>query len=284
MDTTGQIAPPGTNPRVTATLWEDEGSLCFQVEARGICVARREDNHMINGTKLLTVAGITRDRRDGILKSERVRHVVKIGPVHLKGVWIPFERALDLANRERITEMLYPLFVQDIGTLLYHPTNQTKRNQVMENPEGRLEAPSESMPEVSNSDSALLASLRDPKLEPIKATSVGIMDELPSTPGLLAPNMGQQHMDLTQMRLDSDSSLTENSLTASWSDSFSPIGGPYHRMDQPYQQRSTLTPPPNGRSHIQRGHYLLTRSTSGSSASGAKTPEKDQQHKLETLG
>lgn len=107
-DTTGQIAPPGMKPRVTATLWEDEGSLCFQVEARGICVARREgiistrfsppsfslpsltpspDNHMINGTKLLNVAGMTRGRRDGILKSEKIRHVVKIGPMHLKGVW-----------------------------------------------------------------------------------------------------------------------------------------------------------------------------------------------------
>jgi enhanced filamentous growth protein 1 len=87
MDTTGQVAPPGMKPRVTATLWEDEGSLCFQVEAKGICVARREDNHMINGTKLLNVAGMTRGRRDGILKSEKVRHVVKIGPMHLKGVW-----------------------------------------------------------------------------------------------------------------------------------------------------------------------------------------------------
>lgn len=86
-DTTGQIAPPGMKPRVTATLWEDEGSLCFQVEAHGVCVARREDNHMINGTKLLNVAGMTRGRRDGILKSEKTRHVVKIGPMHLKGVW-----------------------------------------------------------------------------------------------------------------------------------------------------------------------------------------------------
>lgn len=41
-DTTGQVAPPGMKPRVAATLWEDEGSLCFQVEARGVCVARRE--------------------------------------------------------------------------------------------------------------------------------------------------------------------------------------------------------------------------------------------------
>ncbi|KAI0395392.1 apses-domain-containing protein [Xylariaceae sp. FL0594] len=130
-DTTGQIAPPGMKPRVTATLWEDEGSLCFQVEARGICVARREDNHMINGTKLLNVAGMTRGRRDGILKSEKIRHVVKIGPMHLKGVWIPFERALDFANKEKITEMLYPLFVHNIGALLYHPTNQNRTNQVM---------------------------------------------------------------------------------------------------------------------------------------------------------
>lgn len=41
-DTTGQMAPPGMKPKVTATLWEDEGSLCFQVEAKGVCVARRE--------------------------------------------------------------------------------------------------------------------------------------------------------------------------------------------------------------------------------------------------
>ena len=41
-DPTGQVAPPGAKPRVTATLWEDEGSLCYQVEAKGVCVARRE--------------------------------------------------------------------------------------------------------------------------------------------------------------------------------------------------------------------------------------------------
>ena len=129
-DTTGQLAPPGMKPRVTATLWEDEGSLCFQVEANGVCVARREDNHMINGTKLLNVAGMTRGRRDGILKSEKTRHVVKIGPMHLKGVWIPFDRALDFANKEKITEALYPLFVHNIGALLYHPTNQQARSSI----------------------------------------------------------------------------------------------------------------------------------------------------------
>ncbi|EXJ80256.1 hypothetical protein A1O1_08398 [Capronia coronata CBS 617.96] len=131
-DTTGQIAPPGMKPRVTATLWEDEGSLCFQVEAKGVCVARREDNHFINGTKLLNVAGMTRGRRDGILKSEKTRHVVKIGPMHLKGVWIPFERALDFANKEKITDLLYPLFVHNIGGLLYNPENAPRTNAVVQ--------------------------------------------------------------------------------------------------------------------------------------------------------
>ncbi|KAH8695952.1 apses transcription factor StuA [Talaromyces proteolyticus] len=136
-DPTGQTCPPGAKPRVTATLWEDEGSLCYQVEAKGVCVARREDNHMINGTKLLNVAGMTRGRRDGILKSEKVRHVVKIGPMHLKGVWIPYERALDFANKEKITDLLYPLFVHNIGGLLYHPTNSSRTNMVVHDSQQR---------------------------------------------------------------------------------------------------------------------------------------------------
>ncbi|OQE20536.1 hypothetical protein PENSTE_c013G03053 [Penicillium steckii] len=141
-DSTGQVAPPGAKPRVTATLWEDEGSLCYQVESKGVCVARREDNHMINGTKLLNVAGMTRGRRDGILKSEKLRHVVKIGPMHLKGVWIPFERALEFANKEKITDLLYPLFVHNIGGLLYHPANQTRTNMVVQESQNRrMEGP-----------------------------------------------------------------------------------------------------------------------------------------------
>ena len=39
---------------------------------------------------------------------------------------IPFERALTLANQEKITEKLYPLFVHNIGMLLYHPSNAAR--------------------------------------------------------------------------------------------------------------------------------------------------------------
>lgn len=81
---------------------------------------------MINGTKLLNVTGMTRGRRDGILKSEKNRAVVKIGPMHLKGVWIPFERALDFANKEMITDRLYPLFVHNIAALLCASTGSSR--------------------------------------------------------------------------------------------------------------------------------------------------------------
>lgn len=114
----GQVQPTGLRPRVTTTMWEDEKTLCYQVDANNVLVVRRADNNMINGTKLLNVAQMTRGRRDGILKSEKVRHVVKIGLMHLKGVWIPFERALAIAQREGIVDQLYPLFVRDIKQVI----------------------------------------------------------------------------------------------------------------------------------------------------------------------
>lgn len=99
-------SPPGllARPKLTTTAWEDEGTLCYQVDAKGICVARRagklndslihaydthhvSDNQMVNGTKLLNVVGMSRGKRDGILKNERGRVVIKVGAMHLKGVW-----------------------------------------------------------------------------------------------------------------------------------------------------------------------------------------------------
>ncbi|RDW61992.1 hypothetical protein BP6252_11425 [Coleophoma cylindrospora] len=175
-DTTGQTAPPGMKPRVTATLWEDEGSLCFQVEAKGNCVARREDNHMINGTKLLNVAGMTRGRRDGILKLEKIRHIVKIGPMNLKGVWIPFERALDFANQERITDLLYPLFVHNIGALVYHPNNQSRTNAVMAAAERRKQEQNQ------------IRNLRPPIQD-----SLGPQHTLPPYPSIGRAHISQKH-------------------------------------------------------------------------------------------
>jgi len=38
---------------------------------------------------------------------------------------IPFERAIDFANKEKITEQLYPLFVYNVGALLHQPQSAT---------------------------------------------------------------------------------------------------------------------------------------------------------------
>jgi hypothetical protein len=105
---------PIQKPKLTTTVWEDEGTVCYQVDAKSVCVARRQgnkqkkksirtpkcfnsplfflfyiyiDNDMINGTKLLNVVGMSRGKRDGILKNEKGRIVVKVGAMHLKGVW-----------------------------------------------------------------------------------------------------------------------------------------------------------------------------------------------------
>ncbi|KAF2452135.1 DNA-binding domain of Mlu1-box binding protein MBP1 [Karstenula rhodostoma CBS 690.94] len=124
-DRTGQICPAGRSPSVTASLWEDEGTLVFHVEWEGVSVSRREDNCIILGTRLLNVAGRSRGTRDAILAAEKTKHVAETAPTRLSGVWIPFERALELANQHKTTEDLYPLFVHDIGALLYHPVNHT---------------------------------------------------------------------------------------------------------------------------------------------------------------
>ena len=44
---------------------------------------------------------------------------------------IPFERALEFANREKITDLLYPLFVHNISGLLYDPANQHRTGAVV---------------------------------------------------------------------------------------------------------------------------------------------------------
>ncbi|KAJ2345615.1 hypothetical protein GGF43_005173 [Coemansia sp. RSA 2618] len=74
---------------------------------------------MINGTKLLNVVGMSRGKRDGILKNEKGRRVVKVGPMHLKGVWIPFDRARFLAEQFKVLEVLFPIFQSDPNTYLY---------------------------------------------------------------------------------------------------------------------------------------------------------------------
>jgi enhanced filamentous growth protein 1 len=150
MDKTGQVPPPpgrsGGTPRVTATLWQQQGTLIFSVELNGVSVTRREDNDMVNGYQLLRAAAAasvddrsampdpetkdTAERHEKLtqeistfLEPNDTRHDVfgdDMAPgEHLKGVWIPLRKALELANEKGITEKLFPLFVNRISELLY---------------------------------------------------------------------------------------------------------------------------------------------------------------------
>ncbi|KAL0092575.1 transcription regulator HTH, apses-type DNA-binding domain-containing protein, partial [Phycomyces blakesleeanus] len=112
------LSGPPHRPKLTTTMWEDENTACYQVDTKSVCVARRQDNDMVNGTKLLNVVGMSRGKRDGILKNEKGRVVVKVGAMHLKGVWITFSRAKDLATKFKILDLLYPLFVDDPSVFL----------------------------------------------------------------------------------------------------------------------------------------------------------------------
>ncbi|PVV00277.1 hypothetical protein BB560_005347 [Smittium megazygosporum] len=98
--------------------WEDEKTETLNIEVDGTTISRRLDNDMINGTKLLNFTGMTRGKRDGILKNEMVRKVIKTGSMFLKGVWIPFESAKSLAEKHGIYEKIKPLFEPDIRKLL----------------------------------------------------------------------------------------------------------------------------------------------------------------------
>ncbi|KAJ8662815.1 hypothetical protein O0I10_000991 [Lichtheimia ornata] len=150
-------SPPGllARPKLTTTAWEDEGTLCYQVDAKGICVARRADNHMVNGTKLLNVVGMSRGKRDGILKNERGRVVIKVGAMHLKGVWISLHRAKFLANKFRIADLVYPLFEDSPRNFVYHPSTTSSPPIIADRPASMFEADTRTSPFITNKRSSL---------------------------------------------------------------------------------------------------------------------------------
>ncbi|KAM0749853.1 hypothetical protein T439DRAFT_276214, partial [Meredithblackwellia eburnea MCA 4105] len=69
------------------TLWEDEHTFVYQVKIGDSVVSRRADDNWVNGTKLVNMAGLTRGKRDTVLKLEPVKRIQKQGLSALKGVW-----------------------------------------------------------------------------------------------------------------------------------------------------------------------------------------------------
>lgn len=143
--------PHVVKPKIATTFWGDQNTVCYQVRARGVLVSRREDTDYINGTKLLNLIGMTRGKRDGMLKTEKTRLVIKVGSMNLKGVWIPFERAAEIARNEGVSDILYPLFIRDLKS--YYQTKGYKlRSSQNANDVSRMES-SESPPNLGMDES-----------------------------------------------------------------------------------------------------------------------------------
>lgn len=105
--------------KIEIKQWEEEKSLYFQIECKGLYVGRVQETNMVNGTKLLNVTGISRGKRDGILKNEKTRKVIKHGTMHLKGVWISYERAVILAEQYGIANLIYPLLIPNLAQYVH---------------------------------------------------------------------------------------------------------------------------------------------------------------------
>ncbi|POW18533.1 hypothetical protein PSHT_05708 [Puccinia striiformis] len=99
---------------VEVKKWDEENTYYYQVAHKGVTVGRLKGSGLVNGTKLLNLAGISRGKRDGILKNEKIRKVVKHGTMHLKGVWIAFDRAVFLAEQHEIADKIFPLLVVNL--------------------------------------------------------------------------------------------------------------------------------------------------------------------------
>ncbi|KAG0737766.1 hypothetical protein G6F57_009865 [Rhizopus arrhizus] len=125
-----------SRPTLNVVDWENEKTACYQVEVKGICVSRRQDNDMVNCTKLLNLANLSRTRREAILNNEEYRVVNRVGSMALKGVWLPFDKAKYLAETYGLTDILYPLLANDPSTF-YHPSliNSTHNSLFIRNPQ-----------------------------------------------------------------------------------------------------------------------------------------------------
>lgn len=178
-------------PKVATTRWDDENTNCYQVRARNILVSRREDSNYINGTKLLNVIGMTRGKRDGILKTEKVKNVVKVGSMNLKGVWIPFDRAYEIARDEGVDGLLYPLFVRDIkdyfltkGHKLKSEDDEQQLEQLHEQQDIEEDDESTSIASSKNSDSKLMETSNVIKSIEEETTGATGVDTSTSTSGV----------------------------------------------------------------------------------------------------
>lgn len=105
---------------------------------------------------------------------------------------IPYERALEFANKEKITELLYPLFVHNIGSLLYHPTNQSRTSQTMAAAERRKQEQGQLRTPTGHNHSGL-PSMQQQQPHNAMAQLPGPQPTLPSHNSMGRPSLERAH-------------------------------------------------------------------------------------------
>ncbi|GAA5881935.1 hypothetical protein JCM16303_003475 [Sporobolomyces ruberrimus] len=85
----------------------------YEMMVRGIGVMRRREDSWLNATQILKVAGVDKGKRTKFLEkdiAQGVHEKVQGGYGRYQGTWIPFERAVELANAFSVAHLLAPLF------------------------------------------------------------------------------------------------------------------------------------------------------------------------------
>ncbi|GAA6020944.1 hypothetical protein JCM10207_003197 [Rhodosporidiobolus poonsookiae] len=194
----------------------------YEMMVRGIGVMRRRQDSWLNATQILKVAGVDKGKRTKILEkdiAQGVHEKVQGGYGRYQGTWIPFERAVELANAYGVSHLLAPLFdytappppVSLGGTAPPPPIQNPYAPQMMPQPPPLPAPPMQQMPSQQHAQdaNAILHQARQQGLLPAHVPQV-------HAPMMQAGPSGQSHKrmsdaadqeDLKRIRLDHSNGL-----------------------------------------------------------------------------
>jgi regulatory protein SWI6 len=106
----------GPSTIYTATY---SGIKVLETVVKGVSIMRRRNDSSFNATQILKVAGVDKARRTKILEKEvhtGVHEKVQGGYGKFQGTWIPYDRAVALAQQYGVYDDLKPLFLFNVST------------------------------------------------------------------------------------------------------------------------------------------------------------------------
>jgi hypothetical protein len=90
----------------------------YEMEIHRVAVMRRSSDSWLNSTQVLRLAGIDKAQGDKIIEREILigeHETIQSGYGRSQGVWISYERGVELCRQYGVEEQLRPLLDCDIG-------------------------------------------------------------------------------------------------------------------------------------------------------------------------